>query len=77
MTKIRSAYNIYDAKNGLSELIERAKAGEEIIIMNRGEPVARLVPLEKVRSKAQLGFAKGSSLRPGWDRPLEDFEDHE
>ena len=71
---IRTAYNVYEAKNGLSELIERAQAGEEIIIMNRGEPVAKLVPLEKPEKKVRLGFAKGSTLNPGWDDPLDDFE---
>lgn len=36
--------NILDAKNRLSQLIKSAQAGEEIVIANRGEPVARLVP---------------------------------
>ncbi|MGF1644982.1 MAG: type II toxin-antitoxin system Phd/YefM family antitoxin [Thiotrichales bacterium] len=36
--------NILEAKNHLAQLIKSAQAGEEIIIANRGEPVARLVP---------------------------------
>ena len=36
--------NILDAKNRLSQLIKSAQAGEEVVIANRGEPVARLVP---------------------------------
>jgi prevent-host-death family protein len=36
--------NILEAKNQLSRLIKRAQAGEEVVIANRGEPVARLVP---------------------------------
>jgi len=36
--------NILEAKNRLSQLVKRAQAGEEIIIANRGQPVARLVP---------------------------------
>lgn len=35
--------NILDAKNQLSRLVKAAQAGEEVIIANRGEPVARLV----------------------------------
>ncbi len=35
--------NIFEAKNRLSELIKAARAGEDVIIANRGEPVARLV----------------------------------
>jgi prevent-host-death family protein len=35
--------NILEAKNRLSELVKSAAAGEEVIIANRGKPVARLV----------------------------------
>jgi prevent-host-death family protein len=38
--------NILEAKNRLSQLVKSAQAGEEVIIANRGEPVARLVPLD-------------------------------
>lgn len=36
--------NILEAKNRLSQLIKAAQAGEDVVIANRGEPVARLVP---------------------------------
>ena len=35
---------LFDAKNRLSELINRVEAGEEIAITRRGKVVARLVP---------------------------------
>ena len=35
---------IFEAKNRLSELVERAARGEEIVITRRGEHVARLMP---------------------------------
>lgn len=35
--------NILEAKSRLSQLIKSAQAGEEVVIANRGEPVARLV----------------------------------
>ncbi len=34
---------IFEAKNRLSELVERASRGEEIVITRRGEHVARLM----------------------------------
>ena len=37
--------NVLDAKTRLSELIRHAQAGEEVIIANRGQAVARLVPV--------------------------------
>jgi len=36
---------ITQAKNGLSALIDRVKAGESILILDRGTPVARLEPV--------------------------------
>ena len=34
--------NILDAKNRLSQLVKVAQGGEEVVIANRGRPVARL-----------------------------------
>ena len=39
--------NILEAKNRLSQLIKSVQAGEEVIIANRGEPVARLVAADR------------------------------
>jgi prevent-host-death family protein len=39
--------NIYDAKTQLSRLVERAAAGEEILIARAGKPMARLVPIDR------------------------------
>lgn len=41
---MRSA-TITDAKNGLSALIDRVRAGESIVITDRGVPVAVLEPV--------------------------------
>ena len=40
--------NIAEAKAKLSELIDRALAGEEIVIARAGKPLARLVPVEEM-----------------------------
>lgn len=42
--------NLYEAKTNLSSLVDRAAAGEEIVIAKNGEPMARLVPVEKPKS---------------------------
>jgi prevent-host-death family protein len=39
--------NIAEAKAKLSALIDRAAAGEEIVLSRAGRPVARLMPLEE------------------------------
>ena len=45
---------IHQAKTNLSKLIERAKAGEEIIIARGREPVARLEPYRPGKRKRGL-----------------------
>jgi prevent-host-death family protein len=39
-----SEVGTFEAKNKLSELLDRAERGEEIVITRRGRPVAKLVP---------------------------------
>jgi prevent-host-death family protein len=37
--------SLYDAKTHLSQLVDRAAEGEEIMISKNGKPLARLMPL--------------------------------
>ncbi|CAN5332087.1 hypothetical protein BH23GEM2_BH23GEM2_06080 [soil metagenome] len=61
--------NIYDAKTRLSELVDRAARGEEIVISKRGRPVARLGPVPRVERK--FGILKGQLVVPDdFDAPL-------
>jgi prevent-host-death family protein len=39
--------NVHEAKTHFSKLLERAHAGEEVIIAKAGKPYARLVKLEE------------------------------
>ena len=50
--------NILEAKNRLSALIKRVQAGDDVVIANRGEPVARLVPAGRTGSAAGTGSAR-------------------
>ena len=63
--------NIHEAKTHFSQLVERAAAGEEIVIAKAGEPRARLVPLEAPRRKVRKGGPmKGKIwLAQDWDSP--------
>ena len=47
--------NIYDAKTNLSKLVDRAAAGEEIVIAKAGKPKAKLVPYQPSRKKRRFG----------------------
>lgn len=54
MTK---SINIAEAKAHLSALVDRAAAGEEIVLSRAGRPVARLVPLAE-RAPRQPGVRR-------------------
>ena len=63
--------NIYEAKTRLSELVDRAESGEEIVIAKAGHPVARLVPLRKVREERGPGRWRGRMrIADDFDAPL-------
>jgi prevent-host-death family protein len=67
MTKV----NLYDAKTNLSELVERAAAGEEIVIAKAGRPRARLVRVESALPERRPGRARGRiHIAPDFDAPL-------
>ncbi|MBC7505573.1 MAG: type II toxin-antitoxin system prevent-host-death family antitoxin [Sandarakinorhabdus sp.] len=40
-----SRYSVADAKNGLPSLIDRAMAGDEVVITRHGKPVVELRPV--------------------------------
>jgi len=62
--------NLYEAKTNLSQLVERAAAGEEIVIAKAGKPRARLVPLAPA-PKRRPGRARGRiRISPDFDAPL-------
>ena len=65
--------NLYEAKTNLSSLVERAAAGEEIIIAKAGRPLARLVPLARRTTPREFDFLAGQVIvGPDFDDPLPD-----
>ena len=59
-----SVVTIHQAKTTLSRLIAKASELEEVIIARGSKPVARIVPVGKVKGKRQPGSLKGK-LRVG------------
>ncbi len=63
--------NLYEAKTNLSRLVERAAAGEEIVIAKAGRPLARLVPMAVRTAPRTLGLLAGAvRIGPDFDAPL-------
>ena len=50
--------NLYEAKTHLSELVERAAEGEEIVIAKAGKPRARLVSLARGKGRRSAAFGR-------------------
>ena len=64
-------YNLYEAKSSLSRLVDRAAAGEEIIIAKAGTPLAKLVRVAATRRPRQPGGWEGQvSVSEDFDDPL-------
>jgi prevent-host-death family protein len=67
--------SLYDAKTRLSALVDRAAAGEEIVIAKNGVPCARLVPIplrgepRKPAGAMQIGY-----IAPDFDAPDPEIE---
>lgn len=70
--------NVHQAKSQLSKLIERALAGEEVIIARNNKPAVRLEVLPETRHKRRLGALKGlvKKMAEDFDEPLDDFKDY-
>lgn len=54
--------NVLEAKTNLSKLMAAAVAGEEVILANRGEPIVRLVPVEK-KPHRTTGFGAWAHIK--------------
>jgi prevent-host-death family protein len=65
--------NFEEAEQHFYELVDRAAAGEEIVIARDGKPVAKLVPIEAPKGLPKLGLFEGMGTVPDdFDDPLPD-----
>ncbi|HEY8040158.1 MAG TPA: type II toxin-antitoxin system prevent-host-death family antitoxin [Polyangiaceae bacterium] len=63
--------SLYEAKTHLSELVDRAARGEEIVIAKNGVPMAKLVPLAKTLTRRKPGGWNGKVwIADDFDAPL-------
>jgi len=64
--------NIHEAKTTLSQLIEAAENGEDVLIARAGRPVARLTRVRTGRKGIKLGTLKGmfKKVSAEFDAPL-------
>ena len=66
--------SVYEAKSKLSQMINKALEGEEVVITRNGEETVKLTPVPKKRN--WIGMYKGQiKIHDNFDAPLEEFED--
>ncbi|MNL50271.1 hypothetical protein D3C87_1732730 [compost metagenome] len=60
--------NVHQAKTQLSRLLERAEAGEDVLIARAGKPVARLIPFRAEQPSRVPGVWRGKiKVAPDFD----------
>jgi prevent-host-death family protein len=66
---VRTA-GVREARQNLSALLDDVRKGREVVITERGRPVAKLVPPDRPRGKAVPNLAAFRRTMPVLDPPL-------
>jgi prevent-host-death family protein len=73
---VTETVNMHQAKSSLSRLVERALAGEDVIIARNGQPLVRLVPVPRTRTPRVPGRGKGKiSIGPDFELTEDEITD--
>ena len=63
--------NIYDAKTRLSQLVDKAASGEDVVVSRNGKPLVRITRLASSKRRVKFGVLKGKLTVPAdFDAPL-------
>jgi prevent-host-death family protein len=73
-----TTFTLQEAKARLEELIEHLSPGEEILITDRGLPLAQVKKAERTSWPSQAGSYRKSDfwMAPDFDAPLDDFKEY-
>jgi prevent-host-death family protein len=71
------AIDLNHARTQLPELVRQAARGEDVILTDGGEPVAKIIPITRVQGPREFGSARGLiHMADDFDEPLEEFIDY-
>jgi prevent-host-death family protein len=63
--------NIYDAKTRLSQLVDKAAAGEDVVVSRNGRPLVRITRLAGPPRRIRFGVLQGRlAIADDFDAPL-------
>jgi antitoxin (DNA-binding transcriptional repressor) of toxin-antitoxin stability system len=67
-----------EASRGLSDLVDAAVSGEEIVVVRSDQAGVRLVPIDAAsQMRPHFGSARGQiQIADDFDAPLEDFREY-
>ena len=73
-----STVPIEEAKARLDELIARLQPGEEILITDKGQPLAQVKKADRTSWPCKAGSYRKAEfwMAPDFDAPLEDFKEY-
>lgn len=68
--------SVYEAKSKLSQMINAALEGEEVIITRNGQETVQLVRVNSKDKRNWIGVYEGQIvIHDDFDEPLEEFEE--
>ena len=63
--------NIYDAKTRLSQLVDQAASGKDVVVSRNGKPLVRITRLKVPKARIKFGLLKGKlKIARDFDAPL-------
>ena len=61
----------------LSDLLTAISQGEEVVLTQSAQPVAKVIKFPPIRKPRKAGSAEGQIfMAPDFDEPLEDFKEY-
>jgi prevent-host-death family protein len=69
-TQVMRTVGVREARQNLSALLDEVRKGREVVITERGRPVAKLVPPDRPRGKGVPNLAAFRRKMPVLDPPL-------
>lgn len=69
--ELMESINIYEAKTRLSQLVDKAASGEDVVLSRNGKPLVRITALTPKKRTIKFGVLKGKvKVSADFDAPL-------
>jgi len=70
-------YSLHEAQDQLKRLIDDARHGKTILILDEDDQAVQLVPVASPTRPRKAGSARGQiTMAPDFDAPLTDFDEY-